>query len=181
MATVVRVAGATVAGAVYEVTEADLARLDRFEGAPTFYERRRVTVDVAGRARRATTYVLCRRHVVLGLPAAAYLRQIGGAYGALGIPLAGLTDALAISLAVDAPKAVDFVFTGPNVRPPRRRGPRRMSVSDTHYYLTTEGRMHYATVRTTLTGVVTELKRLNANLEALVAAVRELAAARRDA
>lgn len=54
-------------------------------------------------------------------------------------------------------------------------------MSGTPYYLTTEGRAHYATVRTTLTGVVTELKRLNTNLEALVAAVRELAAARRDA
>lgn len=103
VATIVRVAGGTVTGAVYRVTADDLARLDRFEGAPTFYERRRVTVDVGGTARRATTYVLCRRHVVLGLPAEAYLRQIAGGYHALGIPLAGLTDAIAISLAVDAP------------------------------------------------------------------------------
>lgn len=103
VATIIRLRGGIVAGAVYRVTKAHLARLDRFEGVPTFYERRRVTVEVAGVPRRATTYVLRREQFFLGLPAADYLGQITGAYRALGLPLRRLTTALAISQAVEDP------------------------------------------------------------------------------
>lgn len=54
-------------------------------------------------------------------------------------------------------------------------------MSHTPYYLTREGQAFYALARTALTSGLRELQRLNTNLEALVVAIRELAAARRDA
>ncbi len=47
-----------VSGAVYEVSERDLSRLDRYEGCPGNYSRLKVTVfDEDGRSVEAVTYI----------------------------------------------------------------------------------------------------------------------------
>ena len=50
--------GERVSGAVYEVSERDLSRLDRYEGCPGNYNRLKVTVfDEDGRSVEAVTYI----------------------------------------------------------------------------------------------------------------------------
>jgi len=50
--------GERVSGAVYEVSERDLSRLDRYEGCPGNYSRLKVTVfDEDGRSVEAVTYI----------------------------------------------------------------------------------------------------------------------------
>ena len=53
-----RVTGEKVPGAVYEISETDLAKLDRLEGYPTQYNRLKVIVfDEDGTAIEAQTYI----------------------------------------------------------------------------------------------------------------------------
>src|SRR5690242_17987929 len=62
VATLVRTPGATVLGVLYRLSQHDLARLDRFEGAPRVYARTRVSLrDACGRRRRAQVYLLTSR------------------------------------------------------------------------------------------------------------------------
>lgn len=50
--------GERVPGAIYEVSESDLRRLDRYEGYPADYDRIKVTVfDEDGNAVEAVTYI----------------------------------------------------------------------------------------------------------------------------
>ena len=56
-ADIVRQKGGVVHGALYEVTDGDLAALDRYEGAPVYYHRITVFVkDGDGRMHRALAY-----------------------------------------------------------------------------------------------------------------------------
>ena len=56
-ADIVRQRGGVVQGALYEVTERDLAALDRYEGVPHYYHRITVFVkDADGRLHRALAY-----------------------------------------------------------------------------------------------------------------------------
>lgn len=51
--------GEKVLGAVYEISESDLKRLDRYEGYPTVYDRRKVTVfSETNEPIEATTYIM---------------------------------------------------------------------------------------------------------------------------
>ena len=79
-----RLAGAEVAGLLYRVHEADLARLDGCEGVPFAYERvTKVVVDERGRKRRAQVYLLAG-DVAIGAPGASYYGVIRSAYARLG-------------------------------------------------------------------------------------------------
>ena len=49
-----------VKGEVYEVNPATLGRLDRLEGAPSFYHRESINVEVSGQVVAAQAYVLSR-------------------------------------------------------------------------------------------------------------------------
>jgi gamma-glutamylcyclotransferase len=50
--------GAKVLGAIYEVTDKDLRRLDNYEGYPSSYDRIKITVfNAAGKAIEALTYI----------------------------------------------------------------------------------------------------------------------------
>jgi gamma-glutamylcyclotransferase (GGCT)/AIG2-like uncharacterized protein YtfP len=72
VATLVRARGHRVPGALYEVDRHDLAALDRFEGCPGVYERRRVFVTTSRGGRRwAEAYVL--RGGPMGRPSFDYL------------------------------------------------------------------------------------------------------------
>jgi len=55
-ADIVPAPGHTVPGALYDVTERDLAALDEYEDCPALYERVRVTVQEADGRREAMTY-----------------------------------------------------------------------------------------------------------------------------
>lgn len=71
--------GGSVEGCLYRLAEAALDRLDRFEGAPTHYERRDVTVYRVncGEAVKAVTYVARPERVKDGLtPAREYLEHL---------------------------------------------------------------------------------------------------------
>ena len=58
VASIQRSQGGKLPGAVYEISEKDLAKLDRFEGFPTDYNRIKVIVfDEDGTAIEAVTYV----------------------------------------------------------------------------------------------------------------------------
>ena len=58
VASIKRFSGGKVVGAVYEVSERDLSRLDRYEGCPGNYNRLKVTVfDEDGNPVEALTYI----------------------------------------------------------------------------------------------------------------------------
>lgn len=57
VATIQRRTGETVHGMLFEISDADMVVLDRFEGVPFVYEKRRVHVDAGGIKYVATAYV----------------------------------------------------------------------------------------------------------------------------
>lgn len=79
-------------GALYEVSQSDLAILDRFEGVPFAYARevRKVRTD-NGLQVRAHTYVLRRP---LGIPSTSYVAVIAAAYVRLGYATTSLGEAI---------------------------------------------------------------------------------------
>lgn len=59
VATIRRVTGQKVHGGIYEITDRDLARLDKYEGHPATYNRIKVIVfDDDGKAVEAVTYMM---------------------------------------------------------------------------------------------------------------------------
>ena len=83
-----------VTGVLYEVTDAHLRALDRFEGAPEWYIRALCSVqEPGGNTREAVLYRL-PPHVEEMPPTAAYLQQVAEAFEALSIPSATLDDAV---------------------------------------------------------------------------------------
>jgi len=85
--------GDTIVGVLYAVSEAHLAALDRYEGAPEWYLRApRTVTDAQGVAQRAVVYRL-PEHVVEMPPTQAYRDQVAAAYATLGLPEDPLQDA----------------------------------------------------------------------------------------
>jgi len=82
--------GATTWGALYALSTADCAELDRWEGAPHAYERIdvRVVVPTTGASVQAVTYR--KRDRKPGKPTPAYLERIERGYRAWGLPLDAL-------------------------------------------------------------------------------------------
>ena len=77
--------GERVLGAVYEISEADLRRLDKYEGYPTNYNRIKVTVfSEDGEAIEAITYIKSGQ-LEETLPAKEYLAVIQQGYRDWGI------------------------------------------------------------------------------------------------
>jgi len=72
--------GEKVLGAIYEVSDKDLKRLDSFEGYPTIYDRRKVTVwTETNEPVEAITYIKMDQSKVLR-PAPEYLKVIQQGY-----------------------------------------------------------------------------------------------------
>jgi gamma-glutamylcyclotransferase (GGCT)/AIG2-like uncharacterized protein YtfP len=95
VATVVPDAGSVVPGAVYEITAADLASLDRCEGTPWLYRRARMTAGVEGFGpRRVLLYVL--NDAADAQPHPSYLATIAAGYREWGLPTDGLLRAAAM-------------------------------------------------------------------------------------
>lgn len=92
--------GRSVHGALWLISAVDLASLDRYEGAPTYYRRHEVGVETADGPREALTYVMNHRDY-LGLPSEWYFGRIAEGYrdwalpsGPLKLALAEVRDAL---------------------------------------------------------------------------------------
>jgi gamma-glutamylcyclotransferase (GGCT)/AIG2-like uncharacterized protein YtfP len=92
VATIERAPGDQVAGAVYEISAAHLATLDRCEGVPFAYTRCRRQVAVGDAVRRPWVYV--KQDQTKNLPSQAYVDRIAEGYLALGLPLGHLQDAI---------------------------------------------------------------------------------------
>ena len=75
VADIERAAGQTVHGALWSLSDRDLAGLDRYEGAPVHYRRELVEVVTADGPCLAITYVMTDRSY-LGLPSPMYLDRI---------------------------------------------------------------------------------------------------------
>lgn len=72
--------GEKVIGAVYEISERDLKRLDRYEGYPTIYDRRKVTVwTETNEPIEAITYIKIDQ-AQTAKPSAEYLALIQQGY-----------------------------------------------------------------------------------------------------
>ena len=85
--------GALVHGALWLLGESDVRALDRYEGAPSLYERRMVNVAAEGGSTRAMTYVMvdCTYR---GLPSSWYLQRISEGYRDWALPREALMDAV---------------------------------------------------------------------------------------
>lgn len=100
--------GKEVVGAVWSVTRSDLRAIDRYEGAPHYYERRWVEVET-GRGRvRAITYVMVSAwEWEEGLPSPSYLSTIVRGYRHFGLPLPALNRTLAEVRAEHEDRGID--------------------------------------------------------------------------
>ena len=96
--TVEEESGASVPVAVWEVSEADESRLDRYEGFPTFYYKKELTLPVKGirtgrvRMRRVFVYIMHEERPV-GVPSASYMRICAEGYNDFGFDLDILAEA----------------------------------------------------------------------------------------
>ena len=91
--------GAEVLGALWQVTPADLARLDRYEGYPHLYDRQIVKVETRHGVRNAIVYVMTgragrRATTELSPPSRYYLDGIRQGYRQLQLPQKSLDAAV---------------------------------------------------------------------------------------
>lgn len=94
--------GGSVPVAVWEVTEADEAALDRYEGYPTFYYKKEMMLPIKGirtgrvRKRKVFVYIM-HEDRPLGLPSSAYFDVCTDGYRSFCFDRKYLMDALVIS------------------------------------------------------------------------------------
>lgn len=106
--------GFSVPVAVWEVSDADEAALDRYEGYPTFYYKAEMTLPVKGirsgkvRNRKAFIYIMHEERV-FGVPSPAYVRTCRQGYHAFGFDDDLLDEALVFS-ADNAVEEAETVF-----------------------------------------------------------------------
>jgi hypothetical protein len=84
VATVLPKLGTTVHGVLYALDDASLAALDRYEGHPTVYHRRKITIDVAGQRSRSAHVYCLSPYLPAAQPSARYFLTIMRAYRELG-------------------------------------------------------------------------------------------------
>jgi hypothetical protein len=106
--------GASVPVLVWEITPADEAALDRYEGWPHLYRKEDITITFGGGDITVMAYIM--NAGPLGLPGAGYLGTILEGYEALGF------DPLALDAAVKASQPPK----GATWRPRQRGGARQM-------------------------------------------------------
>ncbi len=89
--------GNSVPVAVWRVTEADIAALDRYEGYPHFYYKKNLKVKCAdGRWRKCFVYIMDERRKI-GIPSEYYIRTCMAGYKDFGFNLDILFDAVEFS------------------------------------------------------------------------------------
>ena len=87
--------GARTQGALWRISDGDLARLDNYEGYPSLYGREKVSVRVGEDELLAVTYVMREEEDYLGLPSPGYLATIKRGYEQWGLPIIALDFAVA--------------------------------------------------------------------------------------
>ena len=85
--------GGRVPALVWEIGEADEASLDRYEGFPSFYYKKDLTVRLDGQEVTAMVYIMDERRR-LGEPGGAYYGVLERAYEKFGFPMETLQAAL---------------------------------------------------------------------------------------
>lgn len=85
--------GGRVPVLVWEIGEADEASLDRYEGYPSFYYKKDLTVSLDGQEVTAMAYIMDERRRP-GKPSDAYYGVLERAYGRFGFPMETLRAAL---------------------------------------------------------------------------------------
>ena len=94
--------GAEVPVVIWEVTESDEKALDRYEGYPSFYYKKEMTLDIKGirtkkvRRREAFVYIMHEERE-LGIPSRYYVNTCLDGYRAFGFDEKYLFDAIRIS------------------------------------------------------------------------------------
>ena len=85
--------GGRVPALVWEIGEADEASLDRYEGFPSFYYKKDLTVSLGGQEVTAMVYIMDERRQK-GEPSGAYYGVLERAYEKFGFPMETLQAAL---------------------------------------------------------------------------------------
>lgn len=85
--------GGRVPALVWEIGEADEASLDRYEGFPSFYYKKDLTVGLGGQEVTAMVYIMDERRQK-GEPSGAYYGVLERAYEKFGFPMEILQTAL---------------------------------------------------------------------------------------
>lgn len=94
--------GATVPVAVWSVTEEDELALDRYEGCPSFYYKKELTLPVKGirtgkvRERKAFVYIMHEERP-FGVPTGYYMRTCAEGYRYFGFDINTLFEAVTYS------------------------------------------------------------------------------------
>jgi gamma-glutamylcyclotransferase (GGCT)/AIG2-like uncharacterized protein YtfP len=70
--------GHGMAGVVWELTEDEMAQLDKYEEVPDVYLRKTVTIELDGKRRRAQIYVMARP--IYGVPSKQYMKWLEKGY-----------------------------------------------------------------------------------------------------
>lgn len=84
--------GSRVPVLIWEIGEADEASLDRYEGFPSFYYKKDLTVSLGGQEVTAMAYIMDERRR-LGEPSGAYYGVLERAYEKFGFPMETLETA----------------------------------------------------------------------------------------
>ena len=100
--TIEQAEGYKVPVAVWDVTPADEAKLDRYEGYPSFYYKKELVLDIkgikTGKVRRRTVFVyIMHEERPLGLPSMSYVETCLEGYRDFGFDKAALDAAYAYS------------------------------------------------------------------------------------
>lgn len=97
-ATIEKAEGYKVPVLIWEIGEADEAKLDRYEGFPSFYYKKDLTVSVDGKRRKAMAYIMDERRP-LGEPSYGYYEVIEDAYTKFHFDMDILEEALEYTIA----------------------------------------------------------------------------------
>lgn len=97
-ATIEPAKGCTVPVLIWEITEKDEQSLDRYEGFPTFYYKKNLTVFVNSKQKQAMVYIMDERRP-LGKPSQRYYKVIEAAYVKFHFDMEILAKALENSIA----------------------------------------------------------------------------------
>ncbi|MBV4424302.1 gamma-glutamylcyclotransferase family protein [Clostridium tyrobutyricum] len=89
--------GSIVPVLIWEISKADEANLDRYEGYPTFYYKKELEVEVEGEKLQAMVYIMDEKRQ-LGHPSNRYYRILKLAYERFGFDLSILKSALKKSI-----------------------------------------------------------------------------------
>jgi gamma-glutamylcyclotransferase (GGCT)/AIG2-like uncharacterized protein YtfP len=104
VATLMKREGAKTFGGLWSVSQRDLARLDRYEGEGTSYDRRLLTVRDADE-REVSAWVYLLRDAELSSTYTPYFRTIARGYEAFGLPVEALQRAAAAAIDVEYERA----------------------------------------------------------------------------